>query len=215
MLGVPGEPKPYMSGEPFHRCTHTALSPRGNLYVSDGYGNARIHKYTPDGKLFMSWGKRAPTPPVSTLPHNICCDPDRWLYVADRENHLCRYSTETASSELSGTTCTGRTGCAWRPAATRSSISGRGGPSGEINRDWPNIGPRVSIHTSKGKVLARLGKMHAGLAPRPVHLAARHGRRWARQHLCRRALGPQLGEVSKDPVPKRLRVIHKLVETAA
>src|SRR5262249_32270895 len=38
-LGVPGEPKPYMSGEPFHRCTHTAMSPRGDLYVSDGYGN--------------------------------------------------------------------------------------------------------------------------------------------------------------------------------
>ena len=32
-----------MSGEPFHRCTHTALSPQGDLYVSDGYGNARIH----------------------------------------------------------------------------------------------------------------------------------------------------------------------------
>src|SRR3954451_9661134 len=49
-LGIPGEPKPFMSGEPFHRCTHTALSPQGDLYVSDGYGNARIHKYTADGK---------------------------------------------------------------------------------------------------------------------------------------------------------------------
>jgi len=29
-----------MSGEPFHRCTHTALSPKGEIYVSDGYGNA-------------------------------------------------------------------------------------------------------------------------------------------------------------------------------
>ena len=46
-LGVPREPKRYISGEPFHRCTHAALSPRGDLYVSDGYGNARIHKYTP------------------------------------------------------------------------------------------------------------------------------------------------------------------------
>ena len=43
-LGIPGEPKPFMSGEPFHRCTHTALSPQGDLYVSDGYGNARFHK---------------------------------------------------------------------------------------------------------------------------------------------------------------------------
>jgi len=39
-LGVPGQPAPYMSGTPFHRCTHTALSPRGDIYVSDGYGSA-------------------------------------------------------------------------------------------------------------------------------------------------------------------------------
>src|SRR5262249_39183419 len=39
-LGVPGKPAPFMSGEPFHRCTHTALSPKGEIYVSDGYGNA-------------------------------------------------------------------------------------------------------------------------------------------------------------------------------
>src|ERR1051325_6264829 len=35
-LGVPGQATPYMSGKPFHRCTHTALSPRGDIYVSDG-----------------------------------------------------------------------------------------------------------------------------------------------------------------------------------
>jgi hypothetical protein len=35
-LGVPGKPAPYMSGEPFHRCTHTALSPQGEIYVLDG-----------------------------------------------------------------------------------------------------------------------------------------------------------------------------------
>ena len=53
-LGVPGQPAPYMSGTPFHRCTHTALSPRGDIYVSDGYGNGKVHKYSPDGKLLMS-----------------------------------------------------------------------------------------------------------------------------------------------------------------
>jgi NHL repeat len=38
-----------MSGEPFHRCTHTAMSPQGDIYVSDGYGNSRVHKYAPNG----------------------------------------------------------------------------------------------------------------------------------------------------------------------
>jgi hypothetical protein len=34
--------------EPFHRCTHTAMSPQGDIYVSDGYGNSRVHKYAPN-----------------------------------------------------------------------------------------------------------------------------------------------------------------------
>src|SRR5258706_12657550 len=57
-LGVPGKPAPYMSGEPFHRCTHTALSPKVEFYVSDGYGNSRGRKNAPDGTLLMR--SRAP-----------------------------------------------------------------------------------------------------------------------------------------------------------
>jgi sugar lactone lactonase YvrE len=89
---------------------------------------------------------------------------------------------------------------------------GEGGPSGEINKDWPNIGPRVSIHTSQGKVLGRLGKMHAGLAPGQftsphgiavdghgnIYVGELSGRTWPR--------------FSKEPPPKRLRVIHKLAK---
>src|SRR3546814_17519499 len=55
-IGIPGEPAPYMSGEPFHRCTHTALSPDGEIYGSDGYGNACVHKYATDGRLLKTWG---------------------------------------------------------------------------------------------------------------------------------------------------------------
>src|SRR4030095_8652761 len=44
---------------PFHYPTNIALSPAGEIYVSDGYGNARVHKFTPDGKLLMSWGAPA------------------------------------------------------------------------------------------------------------------------------------------------------------
>jgi hypothetical protein len=76
-----------MSGEPFHRCTHTALSPKGEIYVSDGYGNARVHKYSPDGKLLMSWGEPGTGEGEFNIVHNICCDADGWVYVADRENH--------------------------------------------------------------------------------------------------------------------------------
>src|SRR5713101_4955837 len=86
-LGVPGKPAPYLSGEPFNRCTHTALSPKGEIYVSDGYGNAKVHKYAPDGKLLLSWGEPGSDPGQFNLVHNICTDADGWVYVADRENH--------------------------------------------------------------------------------------------------------------------------------
>ena len=86
-LGVPGKPAAYLSGEPFNRCTHTALSPKGEIYVSDGYGNAKVHKYAPDGKLLLSWGEPGSDPGQFNLVHNICTDADGWVYVADRENH--------------------------------------------------------------------------------------------------------------------------------
>jgi DNA-binding beta-propeller fold protein YncE len=86
-FGIPGKPAPYMSGEPFHRCTHTAFSPQGDLYISDGYGNSRVHKFSPNGKLLFSWGEPGTDPGQFNIPHNICCDSDGWVYVADRENH--------------------------------------------------------------------------------------------------------------------------------
>src|SRR5215469_2665654 len=55
-IGTPGKPAPFMSGLPFHRCTHTALAPNGDIYVSDGYCNARVHKFAPDGRHILSWG---------------------------------------------------------------------------------------------------------------------------------------------------------------
>ena len=70
-LGIAGKPSRYMAGEPFHRCTHTALSPEGDLYVSDGYGNARVHKYSPDGKLLLGWGEPGTDPGQFNIPHNM------------------------------------------------------------------------------------------------------------------------------------------------
>jgi DNA-binding beta-propeller fold protein YncE len=214
-LGIPGEPKPFMSGEPFHRCTHTALSPQGDLYVSDGYGNARIHKYTADAKLVMSWGEPGTDPGQFNIPHNICCDRDGWVYVADRENHRVQVFDGKGRFETQWNNLHRPNGMCMANGPDPLFYIGEGGPSGEINKDWPNIGPRVSIHTSKGKPLARLGKMPTGLAPGQftsphgiavdghgnIYVGELSGRTWPR--------------LSKEPAPKRLRVIHKLVKTAA
>jgi len=219
-LGIPGKPAPFMSGEPFHRCTHTALSPQcDRLYISDGYGNARIHKYTVDGKLEKSWGESGTDPGQFNIAHNICCDPAGWVYLADRENHRVqvfdgngKYETQWNNLHRPNGMCLGPKGA---HGTDPLCYIGEGGPAGEINKDWPNIGARVSIHTLKGKVVARLGKPHGGMGPGQftsphgiavdnsgnIYVGELTGRSWSR--------------FSKDPVPKKLRVIHKLAKIAA
>src|SRR5207247_933317 len=56
-LGSPNQPAPKWQGKPFNRPTHVAVSRvTGHLYVSDGYGNSRIHKFTPEGRLVAGAG---------------------------------------------------------------------------------------------------------------------------------------------------------------
>jgi hypothetical protein len=140
-LGIPGKPAPYMSGEPFHRCTHTALSPKGDLlYISDGYGNARIHKYTLDGKLLSSWGEPGTDPGQFNIPHNICCDPDGWIYVADRENHRVQIFDGNGKWETQWNYLHRPNGMCLARGGSPLCYIGEGGPSGEINRDCPISG---------------------------------------------------------------------------
>ncbi len=72
--------------EPFNQPTNVALTPDGEIYVSDGYGNARVHKFSPQGELLFSWGEPGAGPGQFNLPHGIAVDSDGVVYVADREN---------------------------------------------------------------------------------------------------------------------------------
>jgi DNA-binding beta-propeller fold protein YncE len=76
------------AGPPFNFPTNLAVAPSGELFVSDGYGNARIHKFTPGGELVLSWGKPGDGPGQFHVPHGIAVDRHGTVYVADREN--CR-----------------------------------------------------------------------------------------------------------------------------
>ena len=74
------------SGPPFNTPTDVALSPEGELYVSDGYGNARVHKFTADGQLLFSWGEPGSGLGHFATPHGIFVDKEGRVYVADRQN---------------------------------------------------------------------------------------------------------------------------------
>ena len=165
-IGIPGKPSPFMSGEPFHHCTHTALSPEcDHLYISDGYGNARIHNFTVGGQLMSSWGEPGTDPGQFNIPHNICCDPEGWIYVADRENHRVQVFDANGKWETQWDHLHRPNGMCLGPGHSPLCYIGENGPLGGSNRDWPNVGPRVSIHTMKGEVLARLGDTPGGLLP--------------------------------------------------
>ena len=84
-IGDPDKPAELQGGKPFNRPTHVAICPKsGYLFVSDGYGNSRVHKYSPDGKHVMSWGEPGTDPGQFNLPHNLVTDRDGLVYVADR-----------------------------------------------------------------------------------------------------------------------------------
>jgi DNA-binding beta-propeller fold protein YncE len=173
-LGTPGTPAPFMSGRPFHRCTHTALSPAGDIFVTDGYGNAQVHKFNPKGRLLHSWGEPGSGPGQFNLPHNICCDGDGWLYVADRENHRIqvfdtdgRYETQINNLHRPSALCLSGGRC---PICYVGEI----GPYMDVNRKTPNLGPRVSIITLDGKLLARIGTTPAA-GTGPGQFTSPHG----------------------------------------
>src|SRR6478736_6967432 len=164
-IGIPGKPAPFMSGEPFHRCTHTALSPKGDIYVSDGYGNARVHKFSPAGKLLMSWGESGTEPGQFNLVHNISCDPDGWVYVADRENHRIQVFDGNGRYEAQFNNLHRPCGIFMPYCTCPICYVGELGPATRTNRNYPNLGPRVSIIDNKGNLLARIGGQHPGTGP--------------------------------------------------
>jgi outer membrane protein assembly factor BamB len=86
-LGTPNAAAPTFYGQPFNMPTGTAFTSDGDVYVSDGYGNRRVHRFAADGTLKHSWGEHGTAPGQFVLVHFIAADRDDRLYVCDRDNH--------------------------------------------------------------------------------------------------------------------------------
>jgi sugar lactone lactonase YvrE len=91
-LGRKHHPSPTWHGRfiksvPFNMPTNVAFAPNGQIFVSDGYGNHRVHKFSPEGELLLSWGKQGTGPGEFALVHNISIDKFDRLLVNDDENH--------------------------------------------------------------------------------------------------------------------------------
>ena len=74
-IGNRDKPSRRWSGEPFNHPTHVAVSRNiGNIFISDGYGNSRVHKFTAAGCLVKSWGEPGIDEGQFIWPHNLAID---------------------------------------------------------------------------------------------------------------------------------------------
>lgn len=159
------EPAPFMSGRPFNRCTNVAIGPTGDIYVTDGYGNARVHRYSRDGELLTSWGEPGVAPGQFNVVHDICCDRAGRIYIADRENH--RIQVFDADGVFLDQWHDLHRPCGLAMADLDEPVFyvGELGPAMASNIDTPNLGPAISILDHRGRHLARLGTPRAGIEP--------------------------------------------------
>ncbi|HXI29340.1 MAG TPA: peptidyl-alpha-hydroxyglycine alpha-amidating lyase family protein [Vicinamibacterales bacterium] len=70
----------------FNLPTDVAFGPGGEIFVTDGYGSARVAKYSRDGKFLQQWGTRGTGRGEFGLPHNLVIDSRGRVYVTDRDN---------------------------------------------------------------------------------------------------------------------------------
>jgi sugar lactone lactonase YvrE len=83
-LGRPG--KNGRDTDSFNMPTDIAFGPNGDLYISDGYGNARVMQFDKNGKFVRTWGELGSRPGEFSIAHSIACDKAGKVYVADRNN---------------------------------------------------------------------------------------------------------------------------------
>ena len=72
---------------PFNHPSDIAVAPSGEIYVSDGYGNSCVHRFTEGGDHISSFGAPGSGPGEFLVPHSIRIAGDGRVYVCDRENN--------------------------------------------------------------------------------------------------------------------------------
>jgi DNA-binding beta-propeller fold protein YncE len=126
----------------FNLPTDVAFASNGDIYVTDGYGSARVLKYTRDGKYLLQWGTRGTGPGEFGLPHNVVVDAQGRVYVTDRDNQ--RIEVFDPNGKF------------------LSQWTGTGGVSGLAMTPDQHIWTGGALRDLDGKILGRLGGTTAG-----------------------------------------------------
>jgi hypothetical protein len=199
------------AGPPFNNPNNVALGPDGDLFVADGYGNARVHRFSAEGQLLKSWGEPGTGPGQFSWPHAVWVLNDERLLVGDRENNRIqvfgldgRYLEQWHNVQRPTDIFVDREG--WIHVTEFGWRQGQRSPlDGIVEQHLPG---RVSILDRTGQVVSRFG---AGDGENP-------GPFWAPHSLCVDSRGDlYVGEVvysyaglgKAGRVPAGCRSLHK------
>lgn len=144
---------------PYNLPTNTIVTAGGEIFVADGYGNARIHHFSPDGELLTSWGEPGVADGQFCVPHGLGVDEQGMLYVADRENSRIQLFSPDGDLQEVWTDVIrpcevflGADQCVYV-----AELGGRAGLFPWLEAEPQAIGGRLSIFSRQGKLLARWG----------------------------------------------------------
>jgi DNA-binding beta-propeller fold protein YncE len=143
-LGSVHQNTPALSGKTFNRPSHATSASNGDIYVSDGHGNASVHCFSPEGDLKFSWGTHGSGPGEFDLVHSVFIDQDDndTVYVTDRYNN--RVQSFTPSGVFLGE---------WGGLLLPQSV--RKGPDGAFY--IAELAHRITVLDAAGSVIARWG----------------------------------------------------------
>jgi DNA-binding beta-propeller fold protein YncE len=148
------------SAGPFNGPTDVAFGPSGELYVSDGYANARVHRFSSRGELLSSWGTPGAGPGEFNLPHGALVQGGRTLYVADRENNRVQVFDLKGEFLAQWVDFAGPTGIS--PCADGTLVVSEFGydPAVPMRYSVPSHGkrilPRLTLRSPEGELLAKI-----------------------------------------------------------
>jgi hypothetical protein len=135
---------------PFNHPTEMMPHPNGDIYVTDGYRNARVHRFAADGRLKASWGEPGSGRGQFHLPHSIAIDAEGRLLVADRANRRIQIFTDD-----------GRYVGEWTGMGGPNDITrGRDGNYYIAEQEADGNPSYVCIRDAAGRVLARFASRH-------------------------------------------------------
>ena len=165
-IGKPGVHSKKWSGKPFNRPTHAAVSKNtGDIFISDGYGNFSVHKYSGNGDHIKSWGEPGIDAGQFLRPHNIAVDESDRVIVADREAHRVQIFDSEGNLLDMWNNIYMPNGLTIGPDKNIYIGELCGESPTDSNPIPPGLGHRVSILSPDGKLLARFGHPEEGEEP--------------------------------------------------